>query len=60
MEDLYARVAKKGNLPTTSFASPKEFLQVYQLLSQNADSIIHISVTAGMSGGMTRLYRLKK
>jgi len=51
MENLYARVAKKGNLPTTSFASPKEFLQAYQELSQNAATIIHISTTAGLSGG---------
>jgi len=60
MEDLYARVAKKGNLPTTSFASPKEFLQVYQELSQNAASIIHISVTTGMSGGYDAALQAKE
>jgi DegV family protein with EDD domain len=60
IEDLYARVAKKGNLPTTSFASPKEFLQVYQELSQNAETVIHISVTAGMSGGYDSALQAKE
>jgi len=60
MEDIYARVDKKENLPTTSFASPKEFLQVYQELSQNAETVIHISVTAGMSGGYDSALQAKE
>jgi len=60
MEDLYARLDKKGNLPTTSFASPKEFLQVYQELSQNAETVIHISVTTGLSGGYDSALQAKE
>jgi len=60
MEDLYARLDKKGNLPTTSFASPKEFLQAYQELSQNAETVIHISVTTGLSGGYDSALQAKE
>lgn len=30
IEDLYARLSKKENVPTTSFPSIEEYLQVYQ------------------------------
>jgi DegV family protein with EDD domain len=60
MEDIYARLDKKENLPTTSFASPKEFLQAYQELSQNAETVIHISVTAGLSGGYDSALQAKE
>jgi DegV family protein with EDD domain len=60
MEDLYARVAKKENLPTTSFPAPEEFLQVYQELSQNAEAILHISLTPAFSGGYNAALEAKE
>lgn len=51
IEDLYTRVAKKENLPTTSFPSPEEFLQFYQELSQKAETILYISMSAAFTGG---------
>ena len=46
MDDLYARLGTKENLPTTSFPSVEEYLQVYQELSQTAEAILFISVTS--------------
>ena len=46
MGDLYARLSTKENLPTTSFPSVEEYLQVYQELSQKAEAILFISVTS--------------
>ncbi len=60
MEDLYARLDKKEDLPTTSFASPEEFLQAYQELSQNAEAILYISVTTGLSGGYNSALQAKE
>ncbi|MCK5589730.1 MAG: DegV family protein [Dehalococcoidales bacterium] len=60
MEDLYARVAKKENLPTTSFPAPEEFLQAYQELSQNAEAILHISLTPAFSGGYNAALEAKE
>jgi len=60
MEDLYARVAKKENLPTTSFPTPEEFLQAYQELSQNAEAILHISLTPAFSGGYNAALEAKE
>jgi DegV family protein with EDD domain len=51
IEDLYARVAKKENLPTTSFPAPEEFLQTYQELRQKAETILYISMSAAFTGG---------
>jgi DegV family protein with EDD domain len=60
IEDLYARLDKKENLPTTSFASPEEFLQVYQELSQNAEAILHISLTPAFSGAYNAALEAKE
>jgi DegV family protein with EDD domain len=60
IEDLYARVAKKENLPTTSFPAPEEFLQAYQELSQNAEAILHISLTPAFSGGYNAALEAKE
>ncbi len=46
MEKLYARLSTKENLPTTSFPSTVEYLQVYQELSRKAEAILFISVTS--------------
>jgi len=50
MNYLYTRLKDKENLPTTSFSSSEEYLQFYRKLSQNAEAILHISVTAAFSG----------
>jgi DegV family protein with EDD domain len=60
MEDLYARLDKKENLPTTSFPTPEEFLQAYQELSQNAEAILHISLTPAFSGGYNAALEAKE
>ena len=49
MERIYARLKEKENLPTTSFPSSGEFLQVYQELSQIAEAIVFISLTSPFS-----------
>jgi len=45
MESLYARLAKKENLPTAAPFSVEECLQTFRQLSQNAEAILHISMT---------------
>jgi DegV family protein with EDD domain len=49
MEQIYARLNQRENLPTTSFPSPEEFLRAYQELSQRAETILHISLTSAFS-----------
>jgi len=49
MHDLYARLSTKKSLPTTSFPSIEEYLQVYQELSQKAEAILFISVTSAFT-----------
>ncbi len=46
IDELYVRLGTKENLPTTSFPSVEEYLQVYQELSQKAEAILFISVTS--------------
>lgn len=45
MEDLYARLDKKKNLPTSAPFSVEECWQTFQKLSQSAEAILHISIT---------------
>lgn len=45
MESLYARLAKRENLPTAAPFSVEECLQTFRQLSQNAEAILHISMT---------------
>jgi len=49
MNQLYAWLGEKENLPTTSAPSVGEFLQAYQELSQGAESILHISMTSAFT-----------
>jgi DegV family protein with EDD domain len=44
--EVYKIMRKKENLPTTSTASPGDFLNVYRELSQQAESILCITVTS--------------
>jgi len=45
MEKLYTRLSEKKRLPTTSAPTVEEFLQAFTELSQNAEAILHISMT---------------
>ena len=49
MNQLYARLKEKGNLPTTSAPSVGEFLEAYRELSQRAESILHISMNSAFT-----------
>jgi len=49
MESLYARLDKKENLPTTAPFSVVECFQTWQELSQNAEAILHISMTSAFT-----------
>jgi len=49
MDELYARLNQRENVPTTSFPSTGEFLEAYQELSQRAESILYISMTSGFT-----------
>jgi DegV family protein with EDD domain len=44
--EVYKIMRKKENLPTTSTASPGDFLDVYRDLSRQAESILCITVTS--------------
>jgi len=49
MDQLYARLKERENLPTTSAPSPGEFLKAYQELSRRAEAILHISMASSFS-----------
>lgn len=49
VDQLYARLKEKENLPTTSAPSPGEFLKAYQELSRRAEAILHISMTSSFT-----------
>jgi len=44
---LYARLKERENLPTTSGYTPEECFQFYEKLSQEAETILHISMNQG-------------
>jgi DegV family protein with EDD domain len=48
-EQVYARLRTKENLPSTSAASPGEILEFFKRASQQAKSILFISLTSGLS-----------
>jgi DegV family protein with EDD domain len=50
MDDLYARLDSKDNLPKTSTANIAEFAQFFIDLAQQAESILHISMSSTFSG----------
>ncbi len=47
--EVYDLQRKSKVLPTTSAASPGEFLNVYTSAAQNADSILHICITPNLT-----------
>jgi DegV family protein with EDD domain len=48
-EQVYARLRSKENLPSTSAASPGEVLESFKRASQQAKSILFISLSSGLS-----------
>lgn len=60
MEQLYIRLNEKEDIPTSSFPSPEEFLQVYQQLSQKAEAILYISLTSAFTGGYRAAIQAKE
>lgn len=47
--EVYELQRKSGILPTTSAASPGEFLQVYYEAAQQAESILHVCITPSLT-----------
>jgi DegV family protein with EDD domain len=60
INQLYTWLKDKENLPTTSFSSPEEHLQAYQELSQNAEAILYICMTAAFTGGYDAAIQAKE
>lgn len=50
MDDLYARLDAKENLPKTSTANIAEFAQFFSDLAQEAEAILHVSMSSQFSG----------
>jgi DegV family protein with EDD domain len=50
MDDLYARLDAKENLPRTSTANVGEFAEFFTKLSQEAEAVLHISMSSVFSG----------
>jgi len=50
MDELYARLDSKENLPKTSTANAGEFAQFFTELGQRAEAILHISMSSVFSG----------
>ena len=50
MDELYARLKQRENIPTVSFPSTGEFLEAYKRISQRAESILYISAGSRFSG----------
>ena len=50
MDELYARLDSKENLPKTSTANIAEFAQFFTDLAQDAEAILHISMSSQFSG----------
>jgi len=57
---LYTRLKQKENLPTTSCPSPEEYLHLYQELSQNAEAILYICLTAAFTGAYNAAIQAKE
>lgn len=50
MDELYARLVRRENIPTTSVPSTGEFLEAYKRISQRAEFILYISAGSRFSG----------
>lgn len=60
MDELYDALENKDNLPTTSMPSVGEFIQLFTNLSQQADAILHISITSVFSASYQNALQARK
>ncbi len=60
MDELYDALENKENLPTTSMPSVGEFIQLFTNLSQQADAILHISITSVFSASYQNALQARK
>jgi len=58
--ELYARLARKKNLPTTSSPTAAQYLQAYRELSQKAEAILHICYTSWIGMAYKEAMHAKK
>lgn len=49
-EDFYDLLGKTDSFPTTSQASPGDFVDVYREIAKNGDKILSIHISSGLSG----------
>ena len=56
---LYARLAQKDNLPTTSSPTAAQYLEAYRELSRRAEAILHIHYTSWIGMGYKEAVRAK-
>jgi DegV family protein with EDD domain len=59
-DQLYARLAKKESLPTTSSPTAAQYLEAYRELSQKTEAILHIHYTSWIGMGYKEALRAKK
>ena len=60
MGKLYVRLDERKNLPTTSTLTVAEFLQTWQELASNAETILHISMTRAFTGAYNLALQAKE
>lgn len=58
-DELYARLSRKKNLPTTSSPTAAQYLEAYRELSQRAEAILHIHYTSWIGMGYEQAVRAK-
>lgn len=56
---LYAQLAQKDNLPTTSSPTTAQYLEAYRELSQRAEAILHIHYTSWIGMGYKEAMKAK-
>lgn len=47
---FYKKLLEREHFPTTSQPSPQDFLERYDALTENGDSVVVITISAGLSG----------
>lgn len=48
-DDVYAYVAKTGNLPKTAAVSPSAYYEIFSKAAENGDSVVHIGISSAIS-----------
>jgi DegV family protein with EDD domain len=49
-EEFYRRLVHDANLPTTTQPTPKDFLDTYNMLAEEADEILMVNLSSKLSG----------